>query len=296
MITDQIVWEEHWHGDGHEAVENRNDGDWTGDTDRYVFNRVFHFFRHGRNGVVSYIAQVNHGGSVENSRRAEREEPRGMLRFRRRSQILRVSSQEPHHDHERYERDVKCGHDHVHLRALPRAAADDDGDREDHDDGDGIDLVEPAGEGRDDEPPFVSRDPEGGSQVSREAPRNGGVRHHVVQHEIRSGEERRKLAERDADVAEGAAGDGEVHGEFRVAEGGEESAEAGDGVGDDDRGAGVEVARAAGGDEDAGADHSADSETNEIVPPESTAHVLAGDGADAAHLVGGGGDGDSAAG
>lgn len=42
------------------------------------------------------------------------------------------------------------------------------------------------------------------------------------------------LTECDTDVAESAAGDGKVDGELGVTEGGEESAESGDCVGDDD--------------------------------------------------------------
>ena len=76
-----------------------------------------------------------------------------------------------------------------------------------------------------------------------------------------------------------------MNGELGVTEGGEESAEAGDCVGDDDRGTGEESASAAGGDENAGADHPSDSESDDVVPAESAAHLLAGDGANAAHLV-----------
>ena len=105
-----------------------------------------------------------------------------------------------------------------------------------------------------------------------------------------SGRERTKG---DAEVAEGAAGDGHVDGELGVAEGGEEGAEAGNGVGEEDGGAGVEGG-VAGGDEDAGADHSADAEGDEVEPSEGLAHAGAGAGADLAHLIVGCGDGEGA--
>lgn len=95
--------------------------------------------------------------------------------------------------------------------------------------------------------------------------------------------------ESDANVAEGAAGDGHVDGELGVAEGGEEGAEAGNGVGEDDGGAGVEAAGAAGGDEDPCADHATEAESDEVEPAEAAAHVGAGAGPGAAHLVEGGG-------
>lgn len=87
-----------------------------------------------------------------------------------------------------------------------------------------------------------------------------------------------------------------MDGEFSVAESGKESAEASDGVRDDDRGTGIDTTGTTGGDKNSGADHSADSESNEIIPPESTAHLLSGDATDAAHLVGRRGDRNSAAG
>lgn len=43
-----------------------------------------------------------------------------------------------------------------------------------------------------------------------------------------------RLTECDTDVAEGAAGDGEMYGEFSVTESGKESTESGDGVRDYD--------------------------------------------------------------
>ena len=46
---------------------------------------------------------------------------------------------------------------------------------------------------------------------------------------------------------------------------------------------------AAGGDEDAGADHAADAEADEVIPAEGLAHVVAGTGANPAHLLVGGG-------
>lgn len=100
----------------------------------------------------------------------------------------------------------------------------------------------------------------------------------------------------DANVAKGAAGDGHIDGELGVAEGGEEGAEAGNGVGEDDGGTGVEAAGAAGGDEDAGSDHTTEAKTNEVEPAEAAAHVGAGARPGAAHLVEGGGGGAGAAG
>jgi len=104
----------------------------------------------------------------------------------------------------------------------------------------------------------------------------------------------RRRTEGDAEIAEGAAGDGHVDGELGVAEGGEEGTEAGNGVGEEDGGASVEAGGVAGGDEDASADHSADAEGDEVVPSEGLAHGGAGAGADLAHLVVGGGDGEGA--
>lgn len=104
----------------------------------------------------------------------------------------------------------------------------------------------------------------------------------------------RSRTEGDAEIAEGAAGDGHVDGKLGVAEGGEEGAEAGNGVGEEDGGASVEAGSAACGDEDTGADHSADAKGDEVVPAEGLAHGGAGAGADVAHLVVGGGDGEGA--
>lgn len=91
--------------------------------------------------------------------------------------------------------------------------------------------------------------------------------------------------ERDAEIAEGAAGDRQVDGELGVAEGGEKGAEAGNGVGKNDGGAGVEAGGAAGGDENAGADHAADAEPDEVVPAQRSPHVGAGPGFDPAHFL-----------
>jgi len=79
--------------------------------------------------------------------------------------------------------------------------------------------------------------------------------------------------EGDAKVSEGAAGEGDVDGELGVAERRQKRADSGDGVGDNDGGAGMECRSVASGDEYAGADHSADSESDEVVPPERALHV-----------------------
>ena len=79
--------------------------------------------------------------------------------------------------------------------------------------------------------------------------------------------------EGDADVAEGAAGDGEVDGELSVAESREEGAEAGNGVGQGNGGAGVEPAGAAGGHENAGTDHPAKPKSDQVEPPQAPLHV-----------------------
>jgi len=104
----------------------------------------------------------------------------------------------------------------------------------------------------------------------------------------------RRRTEGDAEIAEGAAGDGHVNGELGVAEGGEEGAEAGNGVGEEYGGASVEAGGVAGGDEDASADHSADAEGDEVVPAEGLAHGGAGAGTNLRDLVVGGGDRESA--
>ena len=82
--------------------------------------------------------------------------------------------------------------------------------------------------------------------------------------------------------------DGELD---EVVRGGEEGAEAGNGVGDDDGGPSELACGAAGGHEDAGAHHPAEAETDEIDPGEGAGHVGARAGPDPAHLLVGGGDG-----
>lgn len=77
----------------------------------------------------------------------------------------------------------------------------------------------------------------------------------------------------DAEIAEGAAGDGHVDGELGVAEGGEKGAKSGNGIGHNYSWASVETAGSTGGDKDAGADHTADSKADEVVPTESLLHV-----------------------
>ena len=73
-----------------------------------------------------------------------------------------------------------------------------------------------------------------------------------------------RLTERDAEVAEGAAGDGHVDGELGVAEGGEQRAEAGNGVGHDEAGPRVDAGGAARGHEHAGAHHAAEPEPHQV--------------------------------
>ena len=102
--------------------------------------------------------------------------------------------------------------------------------------------------------------------------------------------------EGDAEVAKGTAGDWHVDGELCIAEGREERAEAGNGVGKHDGGAGVETTGAAGGDEDTGADHAAEAKPDKIKPAKVSLHVGTGTGTDPAHLLEGGGDGEGPAG
>lgn len=72
--------------------------------------------------------------------------------------------------------------------------------------------------------------------------------------------------ESDTYVTEGAAGDGHVHGKFSVAKGREERAEAGNGVGKNNRRARVQAASSAAGDKDSGTNHTAEAKPYEVVP------------------------------
>ena len=93
------------------------------------------------------------------------------------------------------------------------------------------------------------------------------------------------LTEGDAEVAEGAAGDGHVDGEFGVAEGGEQRAEPRNGVGHDEPWPRVEPRGAARGDEHPGADHAAEPQPDEVPPPQSARHPGARPRPHAAHLL-----------
>ena len=69
-------------------------------------------------------------------------------------------------------------------------------------------------------------------------------------------------------------GYGDLHGEFGVAEDGEQSRDAGDDEGQDDGGASVDSGLEAGEDEDAGADDRADAEPHEVPPVERLLHLV----------------------
>jgi hypothetical protein len=94
-----------------------------------------------------------------------------------------------------------------------------------------------------------------------------------------------RLTERDAEVAEGAAGDGHVDGELGVAEGGEQRAEARNGVGRDDAGPRVEPGGAPRGHEHARAHHAAEPQPHQVPPPQRARHVRARPRPHAAHLL-----------
>ena len=103
-----------------------------------------------------------------------------------------------------------------------------------------------------------------------------------------AGDERnegRRLTEGDAEVAEGAAGDGQVDGELGVAEGGEQRAEPGNGVGHHDARPRVQPRGAARGDEDARAHHAAQAQPDEVPPPQRARHVGARPRPHPAHLL-----------
>jgi hypothetical protein len=93
-----------------------------------------------------------------------------------------------------------------------------------------------------------------------------------------------RLTEGDAEVAEGAAGDGHVDGELGVAEGGEERAEPRNGEGHDDAGPGVQAGGAARGDQHPGTDHAADAQPDQVPPTQrARTRLISSPGAVAAH-------------
>lgn len=100
------------------------------------------------------------------------------------------------------------------------------------------------------------------------------------------------LTKGNTEISEGAAGEGDINGELSVAKGGEESAEAGNGVGKDNGRACVRVRGFSGGDKNSSAHHSADAESNEVVPTEGSSHVGSGTVSDLTELLKRGRDGD----
>ncbi|KAG2550116.1 hypothetical protein PVAP13_9KG239339 [Panicum virgatum] len=98
------------------------------------------------------------------------------------------------------------------------------------------------------------------ARVRRPGARHGRLADDALKDEVRGGDEGRDVAELDADVGEGAAGHGDLDGEFGVAEDGEHGGEAGGDVGEHDGGAGVVARLLASEHEDAGADDGAEAE------------------------------------
>lgn len=83
----------------------------------------------------------------------------------------------------------------------------------------------------------------------------------------------RNLTEGNAEVAEGTASDWHVDGELSVAEGGQESAQTGNGIGDHHGRAGADSSSTPSRYEDSRSDHPAKAEPDEIGPSEGLGHV-----------------------
>lgn len=102
-----IIGEEHGHGGGHEAVENRDKDDGTRDANGDVTGGVLDLLRHGGHGIVADVAEVDHGRAIEEPWDTVGEEPARVLFWvpwvR---EILRIPSPESHENNKQDEGQV----------------------------------------------------------------------------------------------------------------------------------------------------------------------------------------------
>lgn len=115
MDTDHVVWEKHGHGGRHQAVQNGDKDYRTRNSYRNVLHWVLHLLCHCRDCVVTYVAKVHHGCSVEHSGGTIREEPRWVsFWITCFSEVFPFTLAETHHDDEQDENDMERRQGQIH--------------------------------------------------------------------------------------------------------------------------------------------------------------------------------------
>jgi hypothetical protein len=264
----------------HHAVDGRDGGHGTQQAQRDVPRRVPGLLRHGGDVVEPAVGEVHDGGRPEHARHALRHEG---------SQVGRVGVREPGHDDEGDDEHVHGARHPVDARGALGGEHGQRGGDGDDEHRDGVQLVVPAREPRRVDPQRAGGPVDERRQVRGPGPRHGRRADDALEDEVGGGDEGRGVAELDAQVREGAAGHGDLHGELGVAEDGQHGGEARGDVGEHDGGARVVARLLPRQHEDAGADDGPEAEPGQVPPRQAPPHLVLAAPAQRAQLRGVGG-------